>query len=56
MWKKPNIFRTLPTGEMKKISKLPDTPDQEEDLNPQGNNVDPEDDDPSFLYLWIQPT
>ena len=56
MWKKPNVFRTLLTDEKKKISTLSGTSDQEEEINLQDNDVDTEDDDPAFLYLWINPT
>jgi hypothetical protein len=56
MWKKSNVFRTLPTGETKKIRNSSDTPEQEEEISPQDNAVDPEEDDPDFLYQWIMPT
>ena len=50
------FLRDVVSRMTKKISNPLDTPDQEEDINPHDNDVDTEDDDPSFLYDWINPT
>jgi len=55
-WKKPNVFRTLPTGESKKISPLPNSPDQEEDLQPRDDAFDPENNEPDWLWGGFNPS